>query len=50
MIKSGGNLINFVDRPIAAVLAAIFLAIWVIPLSLRLFGKATRREGTGQGH
>ena len=44
MIKSGGNLVNFVDRPIAGVLAAVFLAIWVVPLWMRLRGRRALSE------
>ncbi|MFV0472959.1 MAG: tripartite tricarboxylate transporter permease, partial [Pikeienuella sp.] len=35
MMKSGGDLVSFIDRPIAGGLAAVFLAIWIIPLGLR---------------
>ena len=37
MLKSGGNPLNFVDRPIAAGLAAVLLAVWMIPIWLRVF-------------
>ena len=37
MIKAGGNLFAFVDRPIAGTLAAAFFAIWIIPAALRLY-------------
>lgn len=40
MIKSGGDLTAFVDRPIAAGLALVFAVIWIAPLGIRLFGKA----------
>lgn len=36
MIMAGGNLVAFVDRPIAGTLAFIFFAIWIIPALLRL--------------
>ncbi|KKB86065.1 C4-dicarboxylate ABC transporter permease [Devosia limi DSM 17137] len=35
MIKANGNLVAFVDRPIAGTLAAVFLTIWLSPLILR---------------
>lgn len=35
VIKSGGDPLSFVDRPIAGALAAVFLAIWIVPLCLR---------------
>ena len=37
MLKSGGNPLNFVDRPIAAGLATVLLAVWTIPIWLRVF-------------
>ncbi|MBE2276086.1 MAG: tripartite tricarboxylate transporter permease [Rhodobacteraceae bacterium] len=36
MIKSDGNLVHFVDRPISGTLAAVFFAIWIVPLIIRL--------------
>ncbi len=35
MIKSDGNLLAFVERPIAATLGALTLAVWFLPLLLR---------------
>src|SRR5512137_3122223 len=35
MIKSDGNLLAFVDRPVAATLCAMTLAVWFLPLLLR---------------
>jgi TctA family transporter len=35
MIKSDGNLIAFVERPIAATLGGLTLAVWFLPLLLR---------------
>ena len=37
MIKSGGNLVHFVDRPIAGGLAAVLVAIWIVPIWIRVF-------------
>ena len=34
MIKSGGNPIAFFERPIAAVLGVITIAIWLTPMIL----------------
>ncbi|HYF42958.1 MAG TPA: tripartite tricarboxylate transporter permease [Ramlibacter sp.] len=42
MIKSDGNLAAFVSRPIAAVLAAVTLVVWLVPPLLRLL--RARRE------
>ena len=42
MIKSDGNLAAFVSRPIAAVLAAVTLFVWLVPPLLRLL--RARRE------
>ncbi len=42
MIKSDGNLAAFVSRPIAAVLAAVTVAVWLAPTLLRLLRR--RRE------
>ncbi|MFA7438624.1 tripartite tricarboxylate transporter permease [Castellaniella sp.] len=36
LIKSDGHLIAFFDRPIAGTLGVITLAIWIVPLVLRL--------------
>lgn len=44
MIKSDGNLLAFVSRPIAATLAAVTLLIWFLPLALRLV--RSRKAGT----
>ena len=41
MIKSNGNLMGFVERPIAAVLAALTALVWFLPLVLR-FVKQSR--------
>jgi putative tricarboxylic transport membrane protein len=35
MIKAEGNLLAFVERPVAAVLCALTLAVWFLPLLLR---------------
>jgi putative tricarboxylic transport membrane protein len=35
MIKSDGDLMAFVERPIAATLGALTLAVWFLPLLLR---------------
>ena len=35
MIKSDGNLLAFVERPVAATLCAMTLAVWFLPLLLR---------------
>lgn len=35
MIKSDGNVIAFVDRPVAGTLAAVFFAIWLVPPLIR---------------
>src|SRR5512137_1239200 len=35
MIKSDGNLVAFVERPVAAVLGGLTLAVWFLPLILR---------------
>jgi TctA family transporter len=35
MIKSDGNLTAFFVRPVAAVLAALTLAVWFLPLLIR---------------
>ena len=32
MIKSDGNLLAFVDRPVAATLGGLTLAVWFLPL------------------
>jgi TctA family transporter len=32
MIKSGGNPIDFISRPIAGVLAVITITIWLLPV------------------
>lgn len=42
MIKSNGNLLGFVERPIAAVLAALTALVWFLPLVLRLFKRASK--------
>ncbi len=36
MIKADGNLLAFFERPIAGVLGAVTLVVWVVPLVLRL--------------
>ncbi|MCB1468649.1 MAG: tripartite tricarboxylate transporter permease [Rhizobiaceae bacterium] len=36
MIKAGGDLVAFVDRPIAGGLAFVFFAIWIVPALMRL--------------
>ncbi|RUT31282.1 C4-dicarboxylate ABC transporter permease [Arsenicitalea aurantiaca] len=43
MIKAGGNVIAFIDRPIAATLAFVFFAIWIVPFVLRLAGRRVPR-------
>ncbi len=40
MIKSNGNLGAFFSRPIAAVLAIVTIAVWVLPVVVRW--RATR--------
>ncbi|WP_245944026.1 tripartite tricarboxylate transporter permease [Acuticoccus kandeliae] len=35
MIKASGNLVAFVDRPIAGSLAALFFGIWILSLAVR---------------
>jgi len=35
MIKSDGNLLAFFDRPVAAALGGLTLAVWFLPLLLR---------------
>ncbi|MEP6825999.1 MAG: tripartite tricarboxylate transporter permease, partial [Ramlibacter sp.] len=45
MIKSDGGLGAFFTRPIAAVLAALTLLIWLAPLALRLW---RAKSGSGQ--
>ena len=35
MIKSDGDMSAFLDRPIAATLGALTLAVWFLPLLLR---------------
>ncbi len=35
MIKSDGNLLAFFERPVAATLGAMTLAIWFLPILLR---------------
>jgi TctA family transporter len=35
MIKSEGNLIAFVSRPVAATLGGLTLAVWFLPLVMR---------------
>ncbi len=42
MIKSNGNLLGFVERPIAAVLAALTALVWFLPLVLRLSKRASK--------
>ena len=37
MLKSKGDFVAFVDRPIAAVLALISVAIWISPIMMSLF-------------
>jgi TctA family transporter len=37
MIKADGNLLRFFDRPIAASLGAITLAVWLVPLARSLW-------------
>jgi putative tricarboxylic transport membrane protein len=41
MIKSDGNLLAFIERPVAGTLAAITLLIWIIPLLMRILRKKT---------
>ncbi len=36
MIKAGGDVTAFVDRPVAGTLAAVFFAIWLVPPLIRL--------------
>ncbi|MCF3934920.1 tripartite tricarboxylate transporter permease [Acuticoccus sp. M5D2P5] len=42
MIKAGGNLVAFVDRPVAGTLAFVFFAIWLIPPFIRLGRRLAR--------
>ncbi|MCX7139990.1 MAG: tripartite tricarboxylate transporter permease [Proteobacteria bacterium] len=44
MIKSDGNLIGFVNRPIAAVLAALTLLVWFMPLVMSMLKKKVPLE------
>ncbi|RYY97831.1 MAG: C4-dicarboxylate ABC transporter permease, partial [Comamonadaceae bacterium] len=39
MIKSDGNLMGFVSRPIAASLAAVSVLIWLAPVATRLLAR-----------
>ncbi|MEF2552628.1 tripartite tricarboxylate transporter permease [Aurantimonas sp. A2-1-M11] len=41
MIKSGGDPISFVDRPISGALAVAFFAIWTVPLCVTLWKRLT---------
>ncbi len=45
MIKSDGNLLAFFARPLAAVLGVLTMAVWFIPLIVKLVRQA--RDGTG---
>jgi putative tricarboxylic transport membrane protein len=42
LIKTGGNLLGFVDRPLSAVFAAATLLIWGVSLAT-LIGRRLRR-------
>ena len=44
MIKSDGNLIGFVNRPIAAVLAVLTLLVWFMPLVMSMLKKKVPLE------
>jgi hypothetical protein len=46
MIKSEGSLLGFVDRPIAAGLAILTVAVWLTPLAVAAW---RRRQGPGEG-
>ena len=46
MIKSNGNLFGFVNRPIAAVLAALTLLIWLSPVFVAALRKKTLPQRT----
>jgi putative tricarboxylic transport membrane protein len=39
MIKADGNLLGFFERPIAAGLGIITLAVWLVPLALMIFAR-----------
>jgi len=45
MIKSDGQLTAFFERPIAATLGAMTLAVWFLPLLLR---RLRQRAGIGE--
>ena len=40
MIKSDGSFLGFFERPLAAGLGIVTLAIWVVPLVMFLWRKA----------
>ena len=44
MIKSDGNLLGFVNRPIAAVLAVLTLLVWFVPLVMTMLHKKVPLE------
>lgn len=44
MIKSDGNLLAFLDRPIAGLLASLFFALWLVPIVLGLAKKRMQRR------
>ena len=43
MIKSGGELVAFVDRPVAGTLAFVFFAIWLLPPLVRSVRRLSAR-------
>jgi len=49
MIKADGNLLAFFERPIAAVLGVITLALWATPLILMAVRRARQRPGVDSG-
>ena len=49
MIKSDGNLLAFVERPIAATLGILTVLIWTMPLLMRGLRKKTTVKGYANG-
>jgi len=47
MIKSDGNLLAFFERPIAAVLGVVTIAVWLVPLALFLWRSGRRHAPAG---
>ena len=44
LIKSDGSLLGFVNRPIAAVLAALTLLVWFTPVVMKMLHKKVPLE------